>query len=159
MSCLKSSVETLKSCNDIWHDHPLPLRSTTSFISQTIKNLHCFCVCVCVCLCAREISFLRWCSMTVLPSLPGSIFTVHPLLQNHSVTAPQRLSLPPPPTPPVSVLLVTFTVCLDGRAWSWPITASYECARSPCGSNTLLATLFRQSMCAFSLLFCLLFLC
>lgn len=36
----------------------------------------------------------------ILPSSAGSIFTVHPLLQNHSVTKPYRLSLPSLPFPP-----------------------------------------------------------
>lgn len=79
-------------------------------------------VCVCV------ICFPCWCSMTVLPSSSGSIFTVHLLLQNHSVTALYHLSLSVHPSLPPSLPLlpVTFAVCLNGWAWSRPIIACFE---------------------------------
>lgn len=94
-------------------------------------------VCVCV------ICFPCWCSMTVLPSSSGSIFTVHLLLQNHSVTALYHLSLslcasiPPPLSPPAAC-----HICCMSQ-WLSVIKANYSlfwaCGAS-CGSNTLLAT-------------------
>ncbi len=93
------------------------------------------CVCVWICVVSLTISHTQ--CTHILPCSPGSIFTVHPLLQTHSVTMPYRLSLPSPPLlslslyPPLSPLPVTFTVRFNGWAWSKPIMACFERAGHP----------------------------
>lgn len=69
-----------------------------------MKSLNCVCV-----LCVYNIISLLVQGNDIIPhthttqrtdiALSGSIFTVHPLLQNHSVTKPYHLSLPSPPFP------------------------------------------------------------